>query len=181
MWAISVFVVVLTNSLSPVQRPTPQKSMKQETQRKPKVIKLGGWARSTRTQQPLAGLPLIQDRRMCMLCRHVNFHIPPLPLQMPSMIRPCVAGSREITQGCPAIQTGCLHKTVTKALILPEKSEWREVQGWRSSCLSFQGPRLAHGQHQRELLSDFRQRICRGFHHEWAMLTSPFSEAWKLS
>lgn len=88
MWAISIFVVVLSISLSPAQRPTPQKSMKQKTQRKPKVTKLGGWVSSIRAQQPLAGLPLIQDRRMCMHCRHVNFHIPPLPLQMPSVVRP---------------------------------------------------------------------------------------------
>lgn len=95
--------VVLTNSLSPAQRLTSQKSMKQEIQRKPKATKPEGRVRSIRAQQPLAGLPLTQDRKMCMHSHHVNFHIPPLPLQMPSVVRPC-AGREQRDHSEAALQ-----------------------------------------------------------------------------
>lgn len=71
-------------------------------------------------------------------------------------IRPCAAvEQRDHPEATPAIHVGCLHKNYRKAFILPGRLGKRRPQGWRLSCCS----RLAFGQPQRELLSDFRQGV----------------------
>lgn len=162
--------------------PGPLKSVKQEALSSPKLQGAGGQGASQHTA--VGCTPRAQDRGMCVHCHRVNFHIPPLPLQIPSVVRPCACwGADRSLRGCPCNSNG-LPLQESHESFHPAGEGWVEEGPKDRDQLLLQEPRQGAKRPgatrpvaQKASQSDFRQRMNREYQHGRAISTSLSSYA----